>query len=177
MTVSKRTFLIFWIGGLVIFAGSLVLHAPLAIEAVPGGILDHQGAPHAVAVDAIQRAWRDAGLLETAKTAMISDLVFIGIYGLGAALGGLYFRASGRALGKDGLTGLGVAILAAGVVFLVTDYAETITQLIQLTRFAGNDAMAGFASSMGVPKALSFLFSFFAVPVALVWEWRAGKAA
>lgn len=40
----KPRFLIWWLGGLAIFAVSLALHAPLAIEAVPRGILDHRAA-------------------------------------------------------------------------------------------------------------------------------------
>jgi len=93
MTVSKRAFLAWWLGGLAIFAFALWLHAPLAIEAVPGGILDHQAAPDAATVNSIQTAWRREGLWNQAAIAMIADLVFIGVYSVGSILGGMYFRA------------------------------------------------------------------------------------
>ena len=164
--VSKRAFLIWWLGGFAIFAVSLTLHAPLAIEAVPGGILDHQAAPDAAAVNAIQTAWKDAGLIGQARLAMISDLIFIGVYGVGCVLGGLYFRAHGT----GALALMGWIALAMGVLFLVTDYIETALQFVQLVRFEGSDALAGIASSMGPLKVLSFLVAAGVLLAALVWE-------
>ena len=86
--LSKESYLIWWLGGLAIFAVSLMIHAPLAIEAVPGGILDHQAASDAGEVDRIQTAWRDAGLMTQARLAMASDLVFILVYSFGALRAG-----------------------------------------------------------------------------------------
>ena len=48
--ISKDYYMVWWLGGLAIFAISIMIHAPLAIEAVPGGILDHQAAANAAAV-------------------------------------------------------------------------------------------------------------------------------
>ena len=163
MVVTKHLFLSVWLAGLAIFAVSLFLHAPLAIEAVPGGILDHQAAPDAASVDRIQSAWKEAGLLTQARTAMISDLVFIGVYGVGCVLGGLYFARQTGMVRRA----LGWAALLAGIVFLVSDYAETLVQVTQLTRFRGDDALAGFASSMGAAKVLSFLLAFGVLVIAL----------
>ncbi len=164
--VGKKAFLIGWLGGLAVFAVSLTFHAPLAIDAVPGGILDHQAAPDAASVDAIQQAWETAGLTSQARLAMITDLIFIGIYGVGAALGGLYFRA------RDGwlLKALGLITLAAALVFLVTDYVETILQFIQLMRFEGSDTLAGIASKMGPAKVVTFLVALFGPILALILE-------
>jgi len=164
--VSKKTFLIWWLGGLAAFAVSTTIHSGLAIAAVPGGILDHQAAPDAASVDAIQNAWEAAGLYGRARLAMITDLIFIGIYGVGCVLGGLYYRAqSGRVLAL-----LGWVAAAMGVVFLFTDYVETILQFIQLLSFEGSDAMAGITSLMGPSKVASFLVAAGALLIALIWE-------
>ncbi len=163
---SKKIFLIWWLGGLAIFAVSITIHSPLAIAAAPEGILDHQSAPDAASVNAIQQAWKKAGLIGQARLAMISDLIFIGIYGVGAVLGGVFYaRSPNRAL----LT-LGCIALVMGVVFLVTDYAETILQFVQLTAFEGDDTLAGIASKMGPFKVVSFLASAASLALALIWE-------
>ncbi|MHA7818577.1 MAG: hypothetical protein ACX930_02895 [Erythrobacter sp.] len=166
MTPSKRTALIWWIGGLVAFGIVISLHIPLSIDAVPGGMLEHQRAPDADTVDAIQRAWQLAGVSDEAAVAMISDLVFIGIYGVGCVLAGLYFRSSEQVV----LRALGWTALASGVVFLATDYGETIAQFIQLMRMQGDDRLAGFASSLGPAKVTSWIGGFLAVILALIAE-------
>ncbi|MDJ0977959.1 MAG: hypothetical protein QNI87_05430 [Erythrobacter sp.] len=171
MSVSRKTFLFWWLGGLSIFAVSIVLHAPLAIDAVPAGILDHQAAPDAARVDAVQGAWRAAGLLGQARVAMVCDLVFIGVYGTGGVLAGLRYRGSE----SRALSGLGWVILASAVTFLITDYLETLAQLTQLMRFSGNDFLAGLASSLGSVKVLSFLATLFVPALALFVE-RATRA-
>ncbi len=166
MTVSKRTALLWWVGGLIAFAITLTLHAPLVIDGVPGGILDHQRAPDAATVDAIQRAWSNDGLLSSAATAMISDLIFIGIYGIGCVLAGLYYRSRRSRV----LSGLGWVALASGLVFLVTDYGETISQFIQLRNFAGDDQLASFASTLRPIKMAAWIGGFLAVLAALAVE-------
>ena len=163
---TKKSFLIWWLGGIAIFAISLTLHSPLAIEAVPGGILDHQAAPDAAAVNAIQGAWEEADLIGQARLAMISDLIFIGVYGVGCVLGGLDFKSRG----SGALIVMGWIAAAMGVVFLFTDYVETALQFVQLIRFEGSDTLAGVASSMGPFKVLSFLVAAGVLIVALVWE-------
>ncbi len=164
MTVSKRTALVWWVGGLIAFAITLTLHAPLITDGVPGGILDHQSAPDAATVDAIQGSWARDGLMNTAAIAMISDLIFIGIFGIGCVLAGLYYRSCSSPI----LSGLGVIALASGVIFLVTDYGETISQFVQLRNFAGDDQLASLASTLRPFKIATWISGFLAVLTALV---------
>ncbi|MBV7260127.1 hypothetical protein [Erythrobacter crassostreae] len=166
MTVSKRTFLLWFFGGLAAFAITLYLHIPLAIDSVPGGIADHQSAPDAATVDAIQNSWRAAGLSNQAAIAMVSDLIFIGIYGVGCVLGGLYYRAKAA----SALRILGWLALISGAVFLVTDYGETIAQFIQLMQSAGDDGLANFASTVRPIKMFTWSSAFLAVIAALLVE-------
>ncbi len=168
-----RAFLWTWIGGLVLFALVIALGLPLGITAVPGGILDHQAAGTAAEIDRIQRAWAEAGLLEQARLAMIGDLVFIGVYGVGSLLGGLYFNR----VGSGGLKTLGRLIALAGVVFLITDYAETICQFIQLSRMAGDDTLAEIAATARPTKILAWLISFFGMLLALALTRKSRRSA
>ena len=170
--MSKESYLTWWLGGLAIFAVSLMIHSPLAIEAVPGGILDHQAASNAARVNTIQSAWDEAGLMGQARMAMLSDLLFILVYSFGALNGGRYFRAKSHA----GLVALGWIALLSATVFLITDFTETLLQVYQAVRFEGSDTLAFIASSMGPVKVASFLISFGVLIVALLWE-RASKRA
>ena len=104
---------------------------------------------------------------------MISDLIFIVVYGIGAFLGGRYFYRNSNAL----LRSIGAAIAVAGLVFMVTDLVETSLQLVQLMQFAGDDTLAAIASNMGPTKVATFLFSFFGLLALLVTEWFSSRAA
>ncbi|MEM7690448.1 MAG: hypothetical protein AAF291_15645 [Pseudomonadota bacterium] len=163
---AKADFLVWWLAGLAIFAISLALHAPLAIDAVPGGILDHQAAPDAARVNAIQQAWQAAGVLDQARIAMAVDLLFIVVYSFGALKGGRYYRRWPGAR----LTALGWSATVAGSLFFVTDFIETLLQFYQALRFEGSDTLAAIASSMGPVKMVSFLASVGVLIIALVWE-------
>lgn len=167
-----RAFLWLWIGGLVLFAIVIALGLPLGITEVPGGILDHQAAGTAAEVDRIQRAWADAGLLGQARLAMMGDLVFIGVYGAGSVLGGLWFNR----VGTGRVRTLGLLVALAGAVFLVTDYLETVSQLIQLWRFEGSDTLAGLAATVRPIKILAWLVSFFGVLLALLLRRKSAHA-
>lgn len=168
-----RAFLWLWIGGLVLFAGVIALGLPLGITAVPGGILDHQAAGTAAEIDRIQHAWADAGLLDRARIAMLGDLVFIGVYGLGSLLGGLWMRRDRNAR----VRGIGVAVAIAALVFLVTDYVETVCQLIQLVRFEGDDALAGVAASVRPVKIAAWLVTFFGTLAGLYRRRKSARNA
>lgn len=161
-----------WVAGLIAFAITIYLGMPLAIDAVPGGILDHQAATNAAAVNVIQSAWQDAGLIATARTAMISDLIFIGIFGIGCVLAGLHYR-----LREGFLKFSGWVALISGIVFLVTDYGETISQFIQLTRMQGDDQLANIASTLRPVKIASWIVAFLAVLAALVTDRFLSRAA
>lgn len=166
MTVSKRAFLLWFWGGIAAFAISHYLHVPLITDGVPGGIAEHQSAPDAATVDAIQSSWHADGLMRQATIAMIADLIFIGIYGIGCVLAGLYFKARAKVV----LRVMGWVALVSGAVFLVTDYGETISQFIQLTNFKGDDQLANLASSLGPTKILSWIGAFLAVIAAMIVE-------
>lgn len=154
--ISRRRFLMFWIGGLVAFVIALSLHLPLTIEAVPEGIVDHQTATTAARVDAIQQAWAEAGVYRDAYTAMLSDFGFILLYGIGSLLGGLYFLRTGQGT----LRWIGWALTASAVVFLASDLTETTMQIQQLAAGEGDDAKAHLAAAMHYPKLISWIACF-----------------
>ena len=156
---AGRQFATFWPLGLVLFAIAVLLSMPLTIPAVPDGILDHQSAGTAEVVNRIQNAWAEAGVLEMAEMAMIADLVFIGIYAYGSWQGGRAIRQ--RAGGA--VRGIGTLVCAAAVVFLITDYGETIAQLIQLLNRQGSDGLAGFAALLQPIKVAAWITTFIGI--------------
>lgn len=163
---EKRRFLLWWVGGLIAFAIVIVMSMPLMVDGVPGGILDHQKAGSGAVIDAIHSAWGAAGVLGTARNAMIGDLIFIGIYGFGALLAGRYFYRNTTRLWR----GLGAVIAIAAVVFLLTDYLETSLQLSQLLQNAGADRPAAIAAAVGPAKSLSWIITFVGILLALIGE-------
>ena len=161
-----------WLAGLAAFAITIALGAPLAIDGVPEGILDHQAAGSAAEVNRIQGLWQTAGLTSTARNAMIADLVFIGVFGTGCVLGGLYYR---RAQVRW-LASVGYAALISGTLFVATDYAETIAQFIQLLAREGDDSLAQFAAFCQPIKVISFIIAFVSILAALVAELLVKRA-
>lgn len=159
-----QRFVSLWPAGLALFAFVIWLSMPLAIDAVPGGILDHQAAGSAAEVDRIQQAWAAAGLAERAQMAMLGDLVFIVIYGLGAWYGGLWFSQDSR----PKLRRLGWLLAGTAIMFLATDLTETLAQLVQLARGQGSDGLAGLAATVRPVKMVAWLVTFFAVLAGLV---------
>ncbi len=154
--ISKRRFVMVWTGGLVAFAVTVWLHLPLALDSVPQGIVDHQVAGTAARVDFIQREWAAAGVYRNAFTAMLSDIVFILLYGFGSLLGGLYFLRSAR----RSLRRIGAVLAIAALVFLASDLTETTLQLLQLAAAKGEDARAAIAAAMHYPKLASWIACF-----------------
>ena len=169
----KRAFLLSWIGGLVLFAIVIILSLPLILTAVPGGIGDHQAAGSAAEVDRIQAAWAAAGLYGQARIAMIGDLVFIGVYGIGCILGGRWFMTSPVSRVRM----LGLAALMAGSTFLLTDYIETICQFIQLVQAAGDDTLAGTAAAVRPVKMAAWILATLAIILALAIERKSPRPA
>ena len=159
-----QRFVSLWPAGLVLFAFVIWLSLPLQIDAVPGGILDHQAAGSAMEVDRIQQAWGAAGLTERAQMAILGDLVFIVIYGLGAWYGGLWFAQDAR----PKLRRLGWLLAGTALVFLATDLTETLAQLVQLARGQGSDGLATLAATVRPVKMVAWLVTFFAVIAGLV---------
>jgi len=171
--VSKRRFLMFWIGGLIAFVVALVLHMPLTLDSVPEGIVDHQTATTAARVDFIQREWANAGVYRSAFSAMVADFVFIALYSLGSLLGGFYFISKGPGT----LRLIGWALVASAFVFLVSDTLETWMQIQQLAAGEGSDAKAAIAASMHYPKLASWIACFILPLNGLILEWSQRRSA
>ncbi|TMM50111.1 hypothetical protein [Qipengyuania marisflavi] len=149
---------------MVLFAIVVMLSLPLVQTAVPGGVLDHQAAGSAAEVDRIQQVWRAAGLEGQARIAVLGDLLFIGVYGLGSLLGGLWLRRTGQGAVRV----LGMIAALTAIIFTATDYVETIAQAIQLFRFQGSDALALLAAVMRPVKTIAFLIAGAALISALL---------
>lgn len=168
-----RPFLAWWLGGLALFAVVLWLHLPLVLDAVPGGIGDHQAAGSAAEVERIHSAWRAAGVYGAARIAMIADLAFIGVYAIGAALGGRVLRASGGGVMRL----IGDAVLAGAIVFGVTDYVETVCQLIQLVEGQGSDVLAATAATVQPVKIIAWIATFVGILAGLVVRRFVGRSS
>lgn len=154
--ITRRRFMMVWVGGLVAFAVTLWLHLPLTLDTVPQGIVDHQVAGNAARVDYIQREWSAAGLYRAALTAMLSDVAFILLYGSGSLLGGFYFHRHG----SGRLRWVGKLLIIAAVVFLASDLTETTLQIRQLLAGRGDDTAAAIAAAMHYPKLVSWIACF-----------------
>lgn len=152
-----------WLIGLAVFALVVALGMWLQ-QASAFGIVEHQLAGTAERVNEIQQAWRADGVRWLAILAMIADLVFIGVYGWGSWIAGRSFMAMKR----KRLQWLGAFIAAGAAVFLLTDYVETVLQIIQLVRESGSDAMAQTAASMQQAKIAAWMVTFFGVIAGLL---------
>lgn len=160
---SEKSDLRIWIWGLIAFAIVIALGATLDAD-TPYGIVDHQSAGTAAQVDTIQSAWSEAGLRWLAMTAMVGDLIFIGIYSVGAWRAGRSFIR----MGNFAVVLIGYQIALAAVVFCVTDYVETGLQFVQLVQDQGSDWMAGTAAFMQPIKIVAWVATFLGVIIALV---------
>ena len=164
-----RNFWIFWGGGMALFIYLVVSGGVLQTSVAPNGILDHQSAATAATVNAIQQSWADAGVLDLARWGMIADLIFITLYMSGGIIGGrlLWQRAKSPTLKKIGLLCVLVYFF-----FGLTDYIETVSQLIQLVRGQGSDMLAATAALVKPVKVIAWIVGTIMMLVALVWRWR-----
>ena len=152
-----------WLWGLVAFAIVIVLSmAVMHPESVTLGIAEHQAAGSAARVDEIQGQWREGGVRTLAIIAMLGDLVFIGIYGWGSWLAGRSFMAM-----RGPARMLGMLIAISAIIFLVTDYTETILQVVQLLSEQGSDWMAAVAATVRPVKIVAWIATFGGVLMAL----------
>ena len=148
-----------WLWGLFAFVVVIGLGAAVtAPDPVTFGITDHQAAGTAARVDAIQTQWREGGVRPLAILAMIGDLVFIAIYGWGSWRAGRSFMPAGGRVRV-----IGAFIAAAALVFVLTDYTETLLQLAQLLRDAGSDQLAGIAATARPVKVAAWVVTFLGV--------------
>ena len=160
--IDNRPQLKLWLIGLAMFGGLIALSV-IRGDASQYTILDHQAAGTAAMVDTIQADWRANGLRQLAIFSMIGDLIFIGFYGCGAFIAGRSFSR----IGGGFLRSLGVIIAAASAIFLITDYVETILQLIQLLREQGSDWMAGTAATVRPIKVATWIITFLGILAAI----------
>jgi len=168
-----RNFWIFWGGGLALFAWLVASGGMLETAVAPNGILDHQSAATAERVDAIQWSWAEAGLLDLARWGMIVDLVFITFYMSGGIIGGrlIWQQAKSPTLKKVGLL-----CVVSYFLFGLTDYIETISQLVQLLQNQGSDILAGTAAWAMPVKVVAWIVGTIAILIALIWRWRETRA-
>ncbi|MFN3619581.1 hypothetical protein [Sphingorhabdus sp.] len=162
-TALERRFWTFWLSGILLLAALIVMNMWLVTDISPLGISDHQAAGSAARVDAIHAGWAAANVVDLAIYSMELDLIFIGVYAWGAFNGGRMFAASPHAT----LARLGKIIIFAAVGFAITDYAETISQLIQTAGTGGDDTLAGIAATLRPVKMILFLVTFLGVLLGL----------
>lgn len=163
-TALERHFWRFWLIGLLLLAVQIVMNVWLMTDTSPLGISDHQAAGIAARVDAIQAGWVRAGVMDLAVFSMGVDLLFIGVYSWGAWAGGKMFAKSPHAM----LARLGTIILLAAAGFALTDFLETICQIVQAAVTGGDDKLAGIAAQVRPAKMVLFLVTFFGLLMALV---------
>jgi len=168
---QEKLFWRLWLVGLLLLAVMIALNPSLSSQAVPFGISDHQAAASAARVDAIQQQWRSDGVTWLAQLSMAIDLIFIGIYGVGAATGGQMLRSHA----SPRVRRLGNVVLGAAVIFIVSDYSETICQFIQLLQGHGTDSLAALAAAARPIKSIAFMITLTALPVALWLRRRADR--
>lgn len=172
-TALERRFWTFWLSGIMLLAVQIVMNVWLVTEAAPLGMSDHQAAGNAARVDNIHASWKASGLMDLAIYSMELDLIFIGVYAWGAFAGGRMFATAPRAM----LARLGKVIMVAAVGFAVADYAETISQLIQVAVGGGHDMLSGIAATARPIKTILFLVTFFGVLIGLAIRSRKRRAA
>ncbi len=162
-TDIEKRFWRYWLFGLLLLAAMIAMNPALANNVAPLGIADHQSAGTAARIDAIQRQWQADGLLLLARASMAIDLLFIAVYSWGAWNGGRMMRQATA----PGIRRIGLLVMIAAVLFLVTDYAETIAQFIQLLQMAGNDRLAALAATAQPIKSFAWIVTFVGLLVAL----------
>jgi hypothetical protein len=169
----ERHFWRFWLGGLLLLAIMIAMNPWFTNDVSPWGIRDHQAAGTALRVDAIQAAWAADGVMDLARFGIALDLIYIGVYSYGAYCGGRLFAQSAR----PSLRRLGWIIVVAAVVVGVADYAETLCQFVQASRFQGSAPLAAIAATAQPIKSIAFLTSFIGLLAALMLRRMARRAA
>ena len=172
-TAVEKNFWRYWLFGLLLFATMIALNPTLSTSASPMGISDHQTAGSAAKIDAIQQAWQAAGVLLIARASMMIDLLFIGVYSFGAWNGGKFMRSDA----SPNVRRIGGLVMGASLVFLVTDYTETICQFIQVMQFKGSDLLADVAATVQPVKSFAWIVTFVGLLAALLLRRMARRSA
>ena len=168
-SITSRHWRIFWL--LYVIAWAMLIwmgikSGEIAAAAAPYSIASHQAAGDAATVDAIQLRWQQAGQYPLAKFSMWVDIVFIAFAMLSGLLGG---RLIQQRAGNQALQALAILVMAIWVVAGVTDYAETIPQLIQVSMQRGSDSLAALAAAMRPIKNLAYIGGTLLLWVGLGW--------
>ena len=172
-TVLERRFWAFWLSGILLLAAQIVMNVWLVTDATPLGMSDHQAAGNVARVDYIHAAWAASGVMDLAIYSMELDLIFIGVYAWGAFAGGRMFGAAPHPM----FARLGKVIMVAAIGFAITDYAETISQLIQAAFTGGHEMLSSVAATARPIKTILFLVTFFGVLVGLaIRSWKSRTA-
>jgi hypothetical protein len=169
----EKQFWRYWLAGLLLFALMIAMNPSISNGAAPLGISDHQVAGTAAKIDAIQRQWQADGVLWLARLSMAIDLVFIAVYAWGAWCGGKVMRSAAAPAAAK----LGLLIMVAAAIFFVADYAETISQFVQVMQFRGSDVLAGIAATAQPVKTLAWITTFIALLAALWFRRNARPKA
>lgn len=161
-----KNFTRFWLLGILLLFVMVLGNLLLITDVSPLGMRDHQSAGSANRIDEIQWAWQSAEVIIYAKISMMIDLFFIGIYSIGAICGGILLRYDERLF----IRRIGALIIAAAIIFCVTDYLETIAQIIQLFAMQGSDDLASAAAAVGPAKTIAFLTTLFGLIGPILWD-------
>ncbi len=172
-TSTETQFWRYWLFGLLLFAAMIALNPTLSTSVSPMGISDHQTAGTAAKVDSIQQAWKAAGVLLIARASMLIDLLFISVYSWGAWNGGKFMRSDA----SPNVRRIGGLVMGASLVFLVTDYTETICQFVQVIQFKGSDMLATIAAKAQPVKSLAWIVTFVGLLAALLLRRMARRSA
>jgi hypothetical protein len=170
---TEKHFWRYWLFGLLLFAAMIALNPAISNVHAPMGISDHQAAGTAEKIDAIQRQWRADGVLLLARASMAIDLLFIAVYSWGAWNGGKLMRSDPT----PSVRRIGLLVMVAALVFLVTDYTETISQFIQLLQMKGSDTLAQLAATARPVKSFAWLITFVGLLAALLLRRMARRVA
>lgn len=169
----EKQFWRYWLFGLLLFAAMIAMNPAISNGAAPLGISDHQAAGTAAKINAIQMQWQADGVLLLARASMAIDLLFIAVYSWGAWNGGKLMHGDTT----PSVRRIGMLVMIAAVVFLVTDYTETIAQFIQVMQLRGDDSLAGLAATVRPVKSLAWVITFVGLLAALLFRRMARRAA
>lgn len=162
-TKLERNFWRYWLAGLLILAAMIAMNPWFSNDVSPWGIRDHQAAATAARVDAVQSAWKAAGVLNLARFGVAIDLIYIAVYSFGAYCGGRLFAQASQPM----LRRLGWVIVTAAIILGMADYVETVCQFVQIMTLKGSDLLAGIAATAQPIKSTAFLTTFFGLLTAL----------
>lgn len=165
--LNWRLFWILWLSGLALLLGLFAAGGQLVTSVAPDGVLDHQSAATAARVDAIYASWAEADVIGVATAGFVVDLLFIGVYSLGGAIGALLLVREGH---QNGLRYLAKIAVGLYILFFLADVTETTSQLIQHLSGHGSDTLAALAAAVQPAKAVFFLLASAATLTGLLWR-------